>query len=114
MRIMTQPSVPRIQLNDGNSIPQLGFGVFKVDPKQTERIVTDALEVGYLAGLTIIGLPLAFWIFNRTGTLLTLRPRTQTTTIAYRSGGTTISYGNAKQRPLWIRAIWFVLIGWFL
>jgi len=44
---MTQPPVPRIQLNDGTSIPQLGFGVFKVDPKQTERIVTDALEVGY-------------------------------------------------------------------
>jgi diketogulonate reductase-like aldo/keto reductase len=44
---MTQPSVPRVQLNDGFSIPQLGFGVFKVDPNETERIVTDALEVGY-------------------------------------------------------------------
>ena len=44
---MTQPQVPRIRLNDGHSIPQLGFGVFKVDPKQTERIVTEALEVGY-------------------------------------------------------------------
>ena len=44
---MTQPQVPRIQLNDGHSIPQLGFGVFKVDPRQTERIVADALEVGY-------------------------------------------------------------------
>ncbi|WP_341954040.1 aldo/keto reductase [Salinibacterium sp. TMP30] len=40
-------TVPLIQLNDGNSIPQLGFGVFKVDPDETERIVTDALEVGY-------------------------------------------------------------------
>lgn len=40
-------SVPRIQLNDGHSIPQLGFGVFKVDPTETERIVTDALEIGY-------------------------------------------------------------------
>lgn len=39
--------VPRIQLNDGHSIPQLGFGVFKVDPAETERIVSDALEVGY-------------------------------------------------------------------
>lgn len=39
--------VPRIQLNDGHSIPQLGFGVFKVDPAETERIVTDALEAGY-------------------------------------------------------------------
>lgn len=40
-------TVPLIELNDGNSIPQLGFGVFKVDPEETERIVTDALEVGY-------------------------------------------------------------------
>jgi len=40
-------SVPTIQLNDGHSIPQLGFGVFKVDPNETERIVTDALEIGY-------------------------------------------------------------------
>lgn len=36
-----------ITLNDGNTIPQLGFGVFKVDPAQTERIVSEALEVGY-------------------------------------------------------------------
>lgn len=40
-------SVPAIQLNDGHTIPQLGFGVFKVDPDETERIVSDALEVGY-------------------------------------------------------------------
>ena len=40
-------TVPLIALNDGRTIPQLGFGVFKVDPDETERIVTDALEVGY-------------------------------------------------------------------
>jgi 2,5-diketo-D-gluconate reductase A len=40
-------TVPTLTLNDGNTIPQLGFGVFKVDPAETERIVTDALEVGY-------------------------------------------------------------------
>ena len=40
-------TVPTIVLNDGTSIPQLGFGVFKVDPEETQRIVTDALEVGY-------------------------------------------------------------------
>lgn len=39
--------VPTIELNDGNHIPQLGFGVFKVDPAETERIVTDALNAGY-------------------------------------------------------------------
>lgn len=36
-----------ITLNDGTTIPQLGFGVFKVDPGETERIVSEALEVGY-------------------------------------------------------------------
>lgn len=40
-------TVPTITLNDGTTIPQLGFGVFKVDPAETERIVSDALEVGY-------------------------------------------------------------------
>lgn len=40
--------IPPVEmLNDGHTIPQLGFGVFKVDPDETERIVTDALEVGY-------------------------------------------------------------------
>jgi len=40
-------SVPTIALNDGATIPQLGFGVFRVEPGETERIVSDALEVGY-------------------------------------------------------------------
>ncbi|WP_167040717.1 aldo/keto reductase [Salinibacterium sp. ZJ454] len=40
-------SVPTLTLNSGHRIPQLGFGVFKVDPGRTERIVSDALEIGY-------------------------------------------------------------------
>lgn len=44
---MTDSLVPTIALNDGHRIPQLGFGVFKVDPNETRRIVDDALEVGY-------------------------------------------------------------------
>jgi len=40
-------SVPQIQLNSGTSIPQLGFGVFLVDPDDTQRVVEDALESGY-------------------------------------------------------------------
>ncbi len=40
-------TVPSLTLNDGSTIPQLGFGVFRVDPNEAERIVTDALEVGY-------------------------------------------------------------------
>ncbi len=40
-------TVPLLTLNDGRTIPQIGFGVFLVDPDKTERIVSDALEVGY-------------------------------------------------------------------
>ena len=40
-------SVPALPLNSGSSIPQLGFGVFLVDPKDTQRVVEEALEVGF-------------------------------------------------------------------
>lgn len=44
---MTALPIPSIALNDGNQIPQVGLGVFKVEPGETERIVSEALEVGY-------------------------------------------------------------------
>jgi len=40
-------TIPTLSLNDGHTIPQLGFGVFRVDPAETERVVLDALEAGY-------------------------------------------------------------------
>ena len=36
-----------VTLNDGNKMPVLGFGVFQVDPKETQRCVEDAISVGY-------------------------------------------------------------------
>jgi len=39
--------VPSIQLNDGNSIPQLGFGVFQIPPEETAEATRLALELGY-------------------------------------------------------------------
>jgi len=39
--------VPTIDLNDGHAIPQLGFGVFQIPPKDTARAVSVALEAGY-------------------------------------------------------------------
>ena len=40
-------AVPTITLNDGNDIPQLGFGVFQIPPAETAQAVTHALEAGY-------------------------------------------------------------------
>ncbi len=39
--------VPTVELNDGVSIPQLGFGVFQIKPDETAAAVKTALEIGY-------------------------------------------------------------------
>ena len=36
-----------IPLNDGNGIPAVGFGVFKIPPADTEQAVGIALRTGY-------------------------------------------------------------------
>jgi len=40
-------SVPDITLTDGAPIPQLGFGVFQIEPADTAAAVQTALDVGY-------------------------------------------------------------------
>jgi 2,5-diketo-D-gluconate reductase A len=40
-------TVPTITLNNGRQIPQLGFGVFQIEPDHTVEAVTRALETGY-------------------------------------------------------------------
>ena len=40
-------TVPDILLNDGKTIPQLGFGVFQIKPADTVEAVSRALEIGY-------------------------------------------------------------------
>lgn len=40
-------TVPTISLNNGVEIPQLGFGVYQVEPEQTKDATLSALEVGY-------------------------------------------------------------------
>jgi diketogulonate reductase-like aldo/keto reductase len=44
---MTTPSVPTLTLNNGVTIPQLGYGVFQVPDEDTAAAVTAALEAGY-------------------------------------------------------------------
>ena len=40
-------NIPTIELNDGTAIPQLGFGVFQIEPARTAEAVKAALEIGY-------------------------------------------------------------------
>jgi uncharacterized membrane protein YccF (DUF307 family) len=63
-----------------------------------------AIGVAYFLTAIIVGIPLAFMIFNQLPLILTLRPRTDRV----------VAGGAAEQLPLWIRAVWFVLVGWWL
>ena len=40
-------NVPNVTLDNGVEMPILGFGVYQIPPDDTERAVTEALEVGY-------------------------------------------------------------------
>ena len=40
-------TIPQLTMNDGRTIPQLGFGVFQIPQDETETAVTTALEAGY-------------------------------------------------------------------
>ena len=40
-------AIPDVTLNNGQQIPQLGFGVFLIEPQDTVAAVSTALEAGY-------------------------------------------------------------------
>ncbi|HEY1673879.1 MAG TPA: aldo/keto reductase [Streptosporangiaceae bacterium] len=40
-------AIPDITLNNGQQIPQFGFGVFQIEPKDTAEAVMTALQAGY-------------------------------------------------------------------
>ncbi|WP_010156718.1 aldo/keto reductase [Leucobacter chromiiresistens] len=45
--MMSALPIPNLPLNNGTAIPQLGSGVFLVEPGEAEGVVATALEVGY-------------------------------------------------------------------
>ena len=73
-----------------------------------------AIMLGWLLAVTIVGLPLAFMIFNRIPAIMTLRGRTKNYEATVRDGVSYLKGRNLDQRPLALRAIWFVLFGWWL
>src|SRR3954463_3413490 len=46
-RCMTTSQISTVTLNNGVTMPLLGFGVYQIPAEQTERSVADALAAGY-------------------------------------------------------------------
>ena len=73
-----------------------------------------AIALAWILAVTIIGLPLAFMLFNRIPAIMTLRGRSTTYGATVRDGVTYMEGKNPDQRSLWLRAIYFLLVGWWL
>lgn len=65
--------------------------------------------LAWVAIVLIVGLPLGLWLINRLPTVMTLRPQEQDWTLM--DG---ILRQGKPQRPLILRALWFLLVGWWL
>ncbi len=63
----------------------------------------------WFLNVTIIGLPLGLWLINRLPAIATLRPQGGEWIVQ----GNMLHYQRQVQRPLWQRALYFVLVGWW-
>ena len=71
--------------------------------------------VAYALALSILGLPFAFYLFNRIPAFLTLRERSKTYQVETTADGRRyLTSTNSEQLPIWLRAIWFILVGFWL
>ena len=67
--------------------------------------------IAWLLSVTIIGLPFGLYMLNRLPQVVTLRPN-QSNLVVTESGRAVEV--PVRQRPFLIRAIYFVLVGWWL
>lgn len=68
--------------------------------------------VAWALNLTIIGLPLGIWMINRVPQVLTLKSRPGAWEIDLKNGKS--RFVSAQQPPWLVRALYFLLIGWWL
>lgn len=73
-----------------------------------------AMAIAWLAGITIVGLPLSFYIVNRIPTTLTLRPRRERYALVTSADGVTHHVRIATQQSSFlIRLLYFIVVGWW-
>ena len=72
------------------------------------------INVAWFLNATIIGLPLGVWMLNRVPQVLTLRPGKHVVLAHERGEKVVVRTTGLPQRPLLVRLIYFVLVGWWL
>ncbi|HLZ28639.1 MAG TPA: YccF domain-containing protein [Chloroflexota bacterium] len=72
------------------------------------------IGLAWLLNLTLIGLPLGLMMINRVPQVLTLHTSRRHVTVTNRGGVTVVSNSDAPQLPLWMRGLYFLLIGFWV
>src|SRR5215208_3480219 len=83
--------------------------IVEVEPPNLILRVIWFVLVAWAFNATIIGLPLGLWIINRLPLAATLRPSNSRYSV---ENG--VLQRGIEQRPILLRAIYFILIGWWL
>ena len=70
--------------------------------------------VAWFFNLTIIGLPIGLMMINLIPQVMTLRPKRVQTAVTMQNGQAVYQHTGVKQHPFLLRALYFLLIGfWF-
>jgi hypothetical protein len=64
--------------------------------------------------VSIIGLPLGLLMLNRIPQVMTLKPVRTQTLVTSAGGVVVVSQGQVAQQPFWLRAVYFLAVGWWL
>ncbi|HWQ11796.1 MAG TPA: zinc ribbon domain-containing protein [Roseiflexaceae bacterium] len=64
--------------------------------------------------VTVIGLPLGLLMLNRLPQVMTLKPVRTQTQVTLQGGAVVVGQGALAQQPFWLRALYFLLVGWWL
>lgn len=72
------------------------------------------INVAWVLNATILGLPLGLWMLNRVPQVLTLQPSRQLVIAEERGEQIVLRTRHLPQQPWPLRAIYFVLVGWWL
>ena len=74
-----------------------------------------AIALAYLCMVTVIGIPIGIAILHNVPMIISLHPAAQDLLVTTTTGGQTVVTGVGKpQLPFIVRAIWFVVFGWWL
>lgn len=71
------------------------------------------LNLGFALIFTVFLIPVGLVLLNYLPTVLTLRPRTQQTSVTVNNGMVTVNIGQKQQYNFLLRAVYFVFVGWW-